>query len=878
MKRLFAIIMVIALLLPMGMVSHAAEAEVKPFYLAQWMDFDGDYSNVYWMAYLWTDSEGLNDPLTCNVWNWNGVRDIPSIAQTAKEKFDAFPDGARYINFCMVQTVFHALVEDAIFVDKAIPLVQQWLEEFCKEYKSIGGKIDGLICDLELIDMYAYYIHQNHHTKDPLIYDKIVKNPIYQNEIRPLLVERGFKFFPNPTELTPEIYSIHPNAGEEYEQSSDIWDSVMSSYMAECIAEACSPIWDYFPDAEVNDYTTANKKPWLQGGDGGIISVGGLTSSNENYYGDRTEKLLSSGFGSISGYNRATLENKPFNHFLYELNHFKNTYLASDNGNVSWWISPYFYNEEITNSTFCTPYYSEMLIHMGLMDPKIFLGYILPDDCRDGDWDMYELSLQVVDDILKELTAKVGYADRKPIALAPRWNEHYVLSGMSAGGKNVWRLTPDTSIVSLNDFQVKDASDPTFTANGQTITFPQGKIIADGKVTGLDADDKEITNNTCGFWIETPANVMPVETRVQNYHSEYPAYGDDFESYAEGTEYNYKNANPVGCWEVTKKGKSSAVVTANGNDKVLAMTGTHTLKNVSVTENITAGSSYAKNQAWEVSVTVPSDMAADAEVVVLNAVSEKRRVTDGGFKIADGKLYYGKSEEYVEMSGVTIQAGTEYRLVRELDFTDEKALKSSYFVYDASGKLLGSATQVEMAAIDLPITSINLGVKKVSGNPVLLDDYKLYPTKVTTEFSLYTAKLGMPVADQTKAVGENTAYRLSWMNTTNDEKSYSVVATYYNGETKVSEEVVKELKLAPNTEGVETGIVELGDKGSAVTVCLRENLSQDCKDTGLNTTTLIVIILASVVVLAGTITAVILSLKKKAKAETTPEEGTEETE
>ena len=104
------------------------------------------------------------------------------------------------------------------------------------------------------------------------------------------------------------------------------------------------------------------------------------------------------------------------------------------------------------------------------------------------------------------------------------------------------------------------------------------------------------------------------------------------------------------------------------------------------------------------------------------------------------------------------------------------------------------------------------------------------------------------------------------------------MATYYNGETKVSEEVVKELKLAPNTEGVETGIVELGDKGSAVTVCLRENLSQDCKDTGLNTTTLIVIISASVVVLAGTITAVILSLKKKAKAETTPEEGTEETE
>ncbi len=821
MKKLLALLLVFALLLPMATVTNAAGAEKKPFYLTQWEAFQGDYSNIYPMPLFITNDSGLGDPLTSNL--WKGKTDIKALAAALKELFDTYPEGTRHINFEMVQIAFYKKIKDVFIVNDAIPIVQEWVDAFCKEYKAIGGKLDGLVCDLELTDANSYYIDQNYYSKDSQIYHKIAKNPVYQSVIRPMLVERGFKFYNDPTGQNSELYSIYPKAGDEYAQSRQIWDAVAGSYVAQCVSDACSPMWKYFPDAIVTDYTTSSEKPWVQGGSGGITTIGGLTS-NDNFYQDRPYNTVSSGFGSVDGYNRATLDNKPFNFFLYDTNHFKSVYLAAEGGKVSWWIAPYLWDYDYRGTTAHTPYYIETLLHMGMLDPEVTLGWILAGNCGgNGAYQLYELSLQMVDDVMKELTARVGYADRKPIAVTPRWNEHYVLSGMSAGGKNVWRLTPDITQVALNDFQVKGASDPTFTVNGQTITFPQGKIIADGKVAGLDANDKEITNNTCGFWIETPANVMPVETRAKNYHSEYPAYGDNFDSYAEGMEYNYKNAKPAGCWQVSKKGQSSAVIAANGNDKVLAMKGTYTLKNINVTANITAGDNYAKNQVWEVSVTVPSDMAADAEVVVLNAVSEKRRVKDGGFKIAGGKLYYGKGEEYVEMSGVTVNAGTEYRLVRELDFTDEKALKSSYYVYDASGTLLGSAKKVEMVAIDLPIASVNLATKNVAGNPVLLDNYKLYPIKVTTDFYLYTAKLGMPVADQSKAIGESAAYRLSWMNTTNDVKSYSVVAAYYNGDSKVSEEVVKELKLAPNTEGVETGIVELGSKGGAVLVYLRDN-------------------------------------------------------
>ena len=184
MKKLLSILLVIALLLPMGTVTHAASAGEKPFYLTTWLgNYEGDYSNVYVMPYLWTSKAVDSDTLNCN--SWNGVSDIEKLAQKIKEEFDARPEGTRYINFCMVQTAFHELVEDAFFVDKAIPYVQEWVEAFCKEYKSIGGKLDGLICDLELINMYAYYIYNNLYVKDNTIYAKIVANPIYKNEIRP---------------------------------------------------------------------------------------------------------------------------------------------------------------------------------------------------------------------------------------------------------------------------------------------------------------------------------------------------------------------------------------------------------------------------------------------------------------------------------------------------------------------------------------------------------------------------------------------------------------------------------------------------------------------------------------------------------------------
>ena len=444
---------------------------------------------------------------------------------------------------------------------------------------------------------------------------------------------------------------------------------------------------------------------------------------------------------------------------------------------------------------------------MGLLNPEVFLGYIIYQEIEK--YEDYEFCLEIVDDVLDELNRLVGDADRKPINVIPTWNDHFVLSGMMSGGRNIWRLTPDTTKVSLSDFKI-DGEDPTFSVNGQTITFPQGKIIENGSIRGWDANKNVIQDGQCGYWIETPADVTPVITREENYHSNYPAYQEDYESYEAGTEYNLKNALPRNCWEGRKRGEGSAIVQADGDNKVLALQGNYTLRNVNLPKNITAGDSYAKEQLWEVEIILPADMAADAELVLLNGSGDQGKTNDGGFKIVGNQVYYCENGEYIALSGVKLTGGKKYRLVRKMDFHNAEAIVSDYYVYNPEGKCLGSVKNVPVDTLDLPVAGVGLVCNGITGEPVLLDNYKLYPTGVTAEFEIYDAKTGMKQTDPDALRSANTAFRLSWMNTTNAPKTYQVMASYQIAD-GVEEKVVREVVLDPNSEGVETGIAEVAE-------------------------------------------------------------------
>lgn len=873
MKKILAIVLILALLIPMGAVAQAEEADVKPFYMIQWSGFESDLTYNWAMPYFWANSGNMDVPLESIA--WNNEYDISKIAQNLKELFDTYPDGTRYINYNLVGTAFDVLAEDVVFVDKGVEVSQQWLSAFLQEYHAIGGKLDGLSMGIAFEDLYAVYIHDRFWRKDNLIYDKIVKNPLYATDIRPELEARGFKFYDNISEYTPEIYSIYPDSGAEYAQSRAIWDAVLRSYINGKITEACAPLWEYYPEANVSDYQSKNVKTWLKEmtDNGSLIVSGGNyttagTASSKNGYSSRPSNFYTNAstgaaaYRTIPGFNRAIYENSVFHHFQYDMNIFKNTYLGSDNGAINFWVAHYLNTNSDPLGTAKTPYYTESFLHMGMLNPQYFLGFILESDV--GFSDEYEFCMQICDQIMAELTRVAGKADRKPIDVNTNWNDYYVLSGMQVGGKNIWRLTPDTSMVSLEDFKV-EGTDPTFSVAGQTVTFPQGKILETGTIYGWDESQNVIENNHCGYWIETPADVIPVASRVENYHSIYPAYAEDYEIYEVGTEYTLRNALPEICWEAKKVGSGSATVQTDGDNQVLALTGGYTLKNVNLPKNITAGDTYAENQAWEVEVTVPADMAADAELVLLNAFDAKKKLNDGGFKVAGNTVYYSENGEYAELSNVTLTPGSKYRFVRDMDFSKADAFTADYYIYDADGKLLGSAKDVAMNACELPVVGIGMSCSGVSGDAVLLDNYKLYPTGIATDFELYGAEHGMPVANLDQPQAQDIAYRLSWMNATNSEAIYKVMAAYYNGDQLVEEKVIKEIKMAPGLERIETGVVT-APEGQSVLVYLKaektavtddNNLASDGPDI-----VLILVIAAAVIVVAAVLVLLLLPKKK----------------
>ena len=651
--------------------------------------------------------------------------------------------------------------------------------------------------------------------------------------------------------------------------------------------EAMSPVFKYYKEATLSDYRRQDTKSWQKtvSQSGGVIGTGGhinamgnekmgnVTNENAYFYrpgyGYFTESRNNSpSFNKPLGYNNAYFEPNAYNMFSWNMNDYKNMVLSNEEGLMQIWLGSYNYADikSMPHTGCFTPYYTETLLHIGMLNPQPFLGWVTEASAHGE----YAKAIKIISDILHELTRVVGAADRKPILTQHNWNDGFQMSGMYAGGRNVWRITPNIYTgTSVEAFKVEGTTDPTFYIDGQTITFPSGKIIENGSVYEA---------GFCGYWVEMPTDVSPIVTADADRYEKYPAFQETYDSYEVGMDYNYNNANPVSSWLIKKGKNSTALVQAdkdNANNKVLALTGTYVLKNAAVTDKISAGDGRAENQAWEVTVTLPEKMAEKAEVALLGVYKEDDfKAIDGGLKIAGGKVYYANAEnKYVELDGVNVSKGGKFKVKRLVDFNNEEALVSDYEIYDAEGKLLGSVQDVPFAnGVELPIAGIGISCANVEGDPVLVDTYKLYATGVTTDFELYEKHIGMKIEDLEKATDKEVVARLSWMNATNDDKEYSVVAEYYNGDTKESTKTIKKVQMGHGLDGEE--IVEIPAKeGKSVRVYLKDitKAKNDGTDdgaagAGLSVGAIIAIVAGAAVVIAGAVVGTLLILKKKKAA------------
>lgn len=818
MKRILATILALVILLSVApSVGTVAEAAVtsKPYIAMNWGKVtDGQFDNIAKAYVIEVKNIGGKVQL--------GSGDNEAVAKSAKAALDKLPKGMQYIRLFKPSVALTADADLVIYADGGVKQLKKQFDAFIKAYHDLGGKLDGIILDVEYVDMGSWYLYTGGYggvykkdIKNHDFYNQLVAHPQYKSEVRPMLVEAGFTFFENVGGDKSEIWSIFPYqylSGSKYPtyakdyakyaSCTSIWNQVMDNRIAMYYNYALyEPMKALYPDATMSDYQVYEGDPWyknLQTYTNGI-KIGNVSNSNDysglpnSSYFKETDKAgnVTYLYKNPASYNNAVYDDDPYGMLLWNINKFKNIYDATDTKKISVWIAEYDYSSRAGSYKGNPAYYTESLYHYGMMDPQPFLIYFAE---TDGQWKSegkfnsakYDNRLDCISQILEELTRVAGYSDRKPIFVPVNWNDGYVLTGITANGRNVWRITPDvTGGTTKESFKIKD-SDPTFKINGTTITFPGGKILKEGSVS---------TGST-GYWVETKAKVNPVVTRDANRYSENPSYLENYESYKVGAALTASNVALPQTWNITAD--KDLVITANNGGKALALTGTAVLENVKLPKNITAGDSYAMQQAWEISVTLPKAMNSGAKVVMLNTSA------DGGFKIEGDKVYYDDYGQYKELAGVTLTPGQKYTFKRDVDFYDGTG---AYAVY-AGGKLLKQETNVDMRVVDLPIEKIGISCADLT-TQVLIDDYKLYPTGLAVDLTIYDVYGGEELISHNKHEKAEIAYRLSWMNATAKKQTIKIKAACYDSNNNLtSETVIATVTMAPGEDGVVVGTVQ----------------------------------------------------------------------
>lgn len=824
MKRFLILTLILAMLIPMGALCvTGAESDFteSPFYGLGWSDFNNqDYPHLDGLVTSNFSTTGDRAVISYSgakvIHSKEGIdaisdADVTNFAETMKATMDARPEGLRYWHLWAPSKVLKLKPENAIYLDHGVDQMKDLVTLILKKYSELGGKLDGLVVDTEYTGM-TYSSVNSLAKSDPYIYKKIVEDPRYATEVRPLLAERNFPFYEHITDHTPEIFLIATNA-----TAQAIWNTVMRNRLNNyCTEWAFQALMKYFPHATLSDYQSMDSYAWLKGiaitDDGQNYSGGGNSVKAGNvscfsFYFARPTKAFYNGLDNYVSFNDAIYEASPFNTLLFDINLVRRMYESTDSHMIAPWITAYIYNSEKNGTLANTPYYSEQILHLGMLDPEPFLVYMYVKSYEAEEW---ASSCQTLNELLAELTRVAGFSDRKAIPMPQYWNSEYVLSGMYAGGRNIWRISPNTDEISLENFKVA-GSDPTFSVKGQTITFPGGKLLETGAISNV---------GTCGYWVETPKDVMPVVTNDADRFARYPSLRIDFENMQEGA-FNAATALPLKAWTVTElDGTPGSNILATETGKALALNGFISVSSVKLPNNITAGDHYAKDQDWYITVTVPDGLSEKADIRLLSYSGYRQKVNDGGFRITGGKLYCFApdgtgQEQFRELT--PLPAGT-YILRRAMDFNDSGKFTCDYFLYDTAWNELAKLQNADIPVFEY-ITAINFSCINTD-KPVLLDDYTITVTGAVADFELFDAKTGILVTDTTHARDTATAYRLSWLNATGTARTATVIAAIYEGAVLKEERVIKEVTMNPGYDGVATGIVDVAE-GQFVAVYLK---------------------------------------------------------
>ncbi len=446
---------------------------------------------------------------------------IVSEAKRIKELLDKDPVGKRSITIDngLCGMLLEGAVDYVYVNQQNLDTLKSYLSAFFEEFKSIGGEVDYVWIDYEK-SFSVYTIRtaeikalaaneKNQAVRDLFI--RIGDNNRYVTEIKPALAEYGFEFCEDEFELYN--LSIPDNVSND---SCIIWNTVMENKLRGLINDYIyTAIKEHYPDVKFSNYGDNGEKAWYkipsyQGAanyKGGNLASVGTHSSVASY----VRPYRVDGIPFPKDIMETTYPLTAFNVLRYAQNEQRVSYLSNPNHLIQPWVPFYGYDiretedAELQKAAYVTntPYYPELIYHIAMLnpDPFLFYGPVLrtPDTFQNQIDNYLDERAGTFSKLLSEINSLVGYKDRASLVdEMVSWTKPYIISGMRANGRDIYRITPDISTGVTKEAFCINTSTPTFEIGGEIISFPGGEIIT-----------PETDIESYGYWVEVPEGTKP---------------------------------------------------------------------------------------------------------------------------------------------------------------------------------------------------------------------------------------------------------------------------------------------------------------------------------------------------------------------------------
>lgn len=428
---------------------------------------------------------------------WLSKSNYRDVAQ-AKALLDKQPDGRRAIfdwdlHRPMYQDDADKLTTAdgkkfaAYWWDHGVAEVEKKYDDFFRQYKEMGGKLDYYILDPEY--------SPGSEIDTPAAWAAVEKDPRFPAILKAMRVQSA-----------DELRTHRPLAywGYLYYLGGQYYNRLYAV------------VKKYYPNVKCSDYGGSYSKfPKLEAW-GGLWDRSKKAPGQYGYHVGTHQSLPL--YGVITYLGDIEVDGKkfgmgPFRSLMLASNNMRAAVLSSEVP-VMPWVAWRGYVSDFTKKKdpppHCsfgnTDYYQESIYHAALCDPDNFLiwsAFRWRQDQDAGDWAQAG-DMRLLDALLDRINTLIGYNDRATLVheLSP-WHGPYLLTGMKANGRSVWRLTPDPQQSAVALDKIKTSDDPlTFVLGDVTLVMPGGKI---------DTPDKPLSS--VGYWITGPADLKPVVTQ-----------------------------------------------------------------------------------------------------------------------------------------------------------------------------------------------------------------------------------------------------------------------------------------------------------------------------------------------------------------------------